>query len=111
MISLEQLEKSYRNTMSITQSEMSKAKHNFSKFIHYRVIEVMSRVLELLIARPKSILLGSITACISLPVFYIASLFFNFTLSGSEVILAFIFGWFLGIIHDVSKAVIDKIRL
>lgn len=102
-ISKKQKNDSFNLTMKRVQSEMTTTQRIFSKIIHNKTIEKTSEVISNTIARPNSILAGSISAfLITLLTYYIAKTI-GYRLSGSETMAAFTAGWILGLIFDYLK--------
>lgn len=99
-ISSKLLSQSYKKTMAQVQDELPPLSKLFSKFIHSRIIELISGAIGNTIARPRSILIGSIFAFIITIFSYTIAKRIGYVLSGFETIIAFTFGWFVGIIYD-----------
>lgn len=100
--------KIYKDTLAKTQSELKGTSRTFSKIIHNRVVESSSELLSKTVARPTSILYGSILAFAVMLVVYLFAKKNGFELSGSELILLFAAGWILGIIADLLKKMISQ---
>lgn len=89
--------------MKRVQSEMPTTQRLFSKIIHNKTVEKTSEVIGNTVARPNSILSGSISAfLVTLLTYYVAKTI-GYRLSGSETMVAFIAGWILGLIFDYLK--------
>jgi hypothetical protein len=90
-------EHAYRITLRRVQSRLSPAHRSFSRVIHTRPAEKASEVLEKTIARPS----GVLGAALSATAFLAVMLFFarrnGFALSGSELPMALVLGWGLGV--------------
>jgi hypothetical protein len=97
---------SYKRHMKQFQAELPPAQRAFSKVIHAPVIEKTSEVVGSTIARPNSILAGSIVAFFAVLGVYLISKHFGYTLSGFETIGAFIIGWILGMLYDFFRVMI-----
>lgn len=100
------LDKSYAKTLNDTQSVLTPSSRTFSKIIHNKAIEPISNVIGNTIARPNAILFGAVFSFISTLIIYLVAKKIGYTLSGFEPIIAFIIGWFIGIIHDYFKVMI-----
>ena len=97
------IQSSYAKTIERVQSEMDTTSRLFSKVIHNNIIEKISTIIGVTIARPDSMLFGSALAFIfSLLAYFIAKQM-GYRLSGSETIISFCVGWVIGIIYDYIK--------
>lgn len=94
----------YKKTLKSIQSEMTPQARTFSKVIHNPAVEKTSEVVGKTIARPTSILSGSLTAFILVTCVYLIANIYGYALSGSETIIAFILGWAIGLIVDYMRA-------
>lgn len=99
---------SYTKTIARIQSEMDTVSRLFSKVIHNNIIEKISTIIGVTIARPNSILFGSVLAFIfSLLTYFIAKQI-GYRLSGSETIISFCVGWVIGVIYDYIKLLFKR---
>lgn len=98
-----QLDESYLKIITRVQSELPASSRFFSKIIHFKPIETLSEFIGTTIARPNPILFGAIFAFISTLILYIMAKTIGYTLSGSESILAFCFGWVAGLLYDFLR--------
>lgn len=98
--------RAFNTILDTTQSEMSNTARAFSKVIHNPAIEKTSEALGATIARPNSILAGSVSAFVIVVGIYFIARFFAYPLSGSETLAAFILGWIIGIIYDFFRAMV-----
>lgn len=96
-------DESYSRTMKQVQSELSIGEKIFSKVIHNKVIEKTSDITGSTIARPNAMLAGAIFAFLISLVTYLTAKTIGYQLSGFETILAFTFGWLIGIIYDYFR--------
>lgn len=103
VINKDQVKKSYKKTLSRTQSELNYPNRLFSKFIHNSFIESTSDLVAITISRPNAFLFGSITAFLATLTAYITSKTIGYDLSGSETIFAFAIGWIIGNLFDYFK--------
>lgn len=99
-INKRQLESSFDNQMKFAKAEMRPTERAFSKLIHSKTIEKVSDAVGSTIARPNSMLSGSIAAFIGVTALYFISKHYGFQLSGFETIGAFILGWIIGMLYD-----------
>ena len=102
-----QRDESYKRTMKRVQSELPVRTRMFSKIIHIKFIESLSDAIGFTIARPNSILAGSIMAFALTLITYSVSKTIGYKLSGFETIAAFIIGWLLGIVYDYFKVMFN----
>ncbi|HSE28976.1 MAG TPA: hypothetical protein VLA77_00080 [Candidatus Saccharimonadales bacterium] len=91
---------SYNKTMAQVKTELSPTARLFSDFIHNPVVEKTSDIVGKTIARPDSIISGSLLAFIAVVALYAIAQYTGFALSGFETIGAFILGWIVGLIFD-----------
>ncbi|MFZ2125014.1 MAG: hypothetical protein WA087_02060 [Candidatus Saccharimonadales bacterium] len=91
---------SYRKTMKLVQSQLPASQRHFSKLIHTGFIEKLSDIMSSSLARPNSIFLGSFFAFLITLGLYFMSKITGYSISGSEIILAFFAGWIIGLIYD-----------
>lgn len=99
-LSKKQLDNSFASQMSHTREHLGPAGRAFSRFIHAKPVEAASEFLASTIARPNSLLAGSIAAFLAVTVLYLVANYYGFKLSGFETIAAFVIGWILGTIYD-----------
>jgi hypothetical protein len=96
----------YSEAMEAIQSRMTLAERLTSKVIHANVMEWLASILEVTIARPSAMLLGSFMAFIGLLAIYAYARFIGLILSGSETIVIFTVGWLIGITFDLLRLTI-----
>lgn len=97
----------YEHTMKSLQRSMKPASRSFSKFIHKPTIERVSEIAGSTVFRPSVSLGATTTAVIVGGYVYLSARSYGFSLSGPEIILAFIAG---GIIGLLAEAMIKLIR-
>ena len=102
----EQLNESYNTTLEQVQRELPRNDRTLSKIIHNNFIEKISEIIGNTIARPNTILFGSLIAFTLTLITYITAKTFGYTLSGFETIASFIIGWVIGFIYDYLKIMI-----
>lgn len=100
------LEQSYDHIMGEVQPQLSPASRAFSKVIHNKTVEKTSEVVGVTIARPNAILSGAIFAFALTLAVYLIGKQLGYPLSGAETIVAFVFGWIIGILYDFLKVMI-----
>jgi hypothetical protein len=98
-----QKDKRYQKTLQDIQKDMKVPSRTFSKIIHNPAVEKTSEVVGSTIARPNSILAGSLAALILTGIVYLVANNYGYELSGFEFIGAFIIGWALGLIIDYVR--------
>lgn len=94
---------SYTTTMNEIRTQMTGPSRTFSKVIHNQTIEKVSEAAGNTIARPNSILTGSIFAFSFTLILYLVAKNFGYPLSGFESIGSFILGWIVGLLYDFLK--------
>lgn len=97
-------DKSFEATMDEVIKDLPRTLRPFSHFIHHPVVERASELLGRTLFRPNAVLLGGLTAFITVLCLYFYAKFAGFTLQGSETIIAFAIGWTVGIIFDFFRA-------
>lgn len=107
VFSRESREMAFKESMSDIQKRMSSPSRTFSKVIHNPVIEDTSEIVGRTVARPTSILSGSICAFVVLLGVYLLAKHNGFALSGSEFIGTFVIGWALGLLIDFFRHMIS----
>lgn len=95
--------------MAQARSHMNPLQRGFSAFIHWRPIEVLSDVIGATLARPTALTVGSFCAVVFTLVMYIIAKRYGYNLSGSEAIIAFLFGWTIGIIIDYVALLVRSV--
>ncbi len=98
-----ELDKSFKQTMSHIQKDMKPASRTFSKVIHNPIIDKASDVIGGTIARPNLILAGATGTIVLGSLIYFIAKFYGYTLSGTEAIAAFVFGWLIGAIIEFAR--------
>jgi hypothetical protein len=96
-------EASFNQTMDEVRKHMPRANRSFSEFIHHPTVERISETVGKTIARPNAILAGGLTAFVAVLGLYFYAKYAGFALRGSETIIAFAIGWLLGILFDFFK--------
>jgi|GEM_PF-7050351 hypothetical protein len=91
---------SYKKTMALVQSQLPAAQRRFSQLVHTGFVEKATDILSSSVARPNSIFLGSFFAFITTLGLYFITKMAGYSISGSEIILAFFAGWLIGLIYD-----------
>lgn len=105
-IDKKQLDDTYDKVIKRIQTEMSPSSRLISKIIHLKPIEIVSDTLSSTIARPSSMLIGSVLAFVTTLSIYILSMTIGYTLSGSEAIISFLIGWSIGIVYDLIQFIL-----
>jgi|GEM_PF-2650415 len=103
ILNTQSLEKSYAKTLEIIRKQLSYKKRLLSYVIHNKVIEKTLYIISISIARPHSLLVGSVLAFVVTLAAYLLHSLFNYRLSGSETLVAFFIGWLTGVIFDYTK--------
>lgn len=96
----------YRDTLQQARSHMSLPAQIFSRFIHLRPIEIISDLLAMTLFRPLPLVFAAASAALLPLVIWLIAKHFGYSLSGTESIIAFIFGWLVGVIVDYTKILI-----
>lgn len=98
--SKKELGNTYKEQLTLMQSDMGVARRTWSKLIHISVIEKASDLIGSTIAKPNALLAGSVFALVSVTILYFLAKHYGFQLSGLETITAFAIGWLLGTLYD-----------
>lgn len=104
-----QKSEAFKHTMMQARSHMSVSQRIFSKVIHIRSIELISDALGRSLFRPTVIITGSLCALIFSSVMYLVAKHYGYELAGSEFLVAFVFGWLVGIILDYISLLLRSI--
>lgn len=94
---------SYKQTMQSVKQQLNQQERTFSDFIHNPAVEKASDLISTTVARPTSILTGSILAFSAVVGLYAYASYAGFTLSGFETIGAFLIGWLAGLLIDFVR--------
>jgi len=105
-ISKKDKDASFKRQMKDIQSSQSPVEKVFSKVIHNKVVEKTSDAVGATVARPNSILAGSIFAFVLSLIVYVVAKNTGYELSGFETIGSFILGWIIGLVYDYLRIVI-----
>jgi cobalamin biosynthesis Mg chelatase CobN len=97
----------FKKEMKHVQAELSAPERAFSKLIHNKTVEKASEAVGSTIARPNSILYGSLFAFILVSALYLWARQNGHELSGFETIGAFVVGWLVGLIVDYFRILIS----
>ena len=96
----------YAETLQQARSHMNSPARIFSQIIHFRPVEIISDLLAATLFRPLPLLFAGLMAA-SLPLaIWIIAKYFGYNLSGTESIIAFVFGWLVGVIVDYTKILV-----
>lgn len=106
-IAKDRLNESYKKTLGTIQKEMSSSGQFSSKFFHSPITEKTLDILSTTIARPTPLLIGGIAAFVVTLLSYLLSTIYNYPLSGSETITAFLVGWLIGTIIDYTRLLVS----
>lgn len=101
-------EKAFNETMEVVQKQMSAPSRIFSKIIHNKIVEETSEVVGVTIARPNSILSGSVCALLLVTGLYVHAKYIGYSLSGFETIGAFLLGWIIGLVFDLIRTFLRR---
>lgn len=103
-------QRAYAFTLTRIQGQLPTISRAFSGFIHSKPVETVSSVLEASVARPSGILGAGITASLFLAVMLFFARRNGFALSGSELIVAVVVGWLLGVVSELITRMISRRR-
>jgi hypothetical protein len=101
--SKKQLQTSFDKQLNDIQAQMPVMDRLLSKIIHNPAVEGLSDFISKTLARPNALLFGSISAFIGVSGTYLVAIYYGYELSGLETLLAFIIGWFIGVLYDLLK--------
>lgn len=105
-ISAHEQDRAFDNTLAQARTHMNWAERTFSHIIHIKSVEQISDTLGGTLARPNTILYGSLAALTLTLATYLTAKYFGYALSGAESIVAFIIGWVIGAIIDYTHVLI-----
>lgn len=101
---------SFKKTLNTVQAAMPQYQRTFSRFLHFRPIEVISDILASIIFRPYATAFGVIIATIYMLLSYVYSLYVGFPFSGPEVLVVFLVGWIIGLLFELFRIMISGKR-
>lgn len=105
-ISRQKQDRAFQKTMQQARTHMSVGQRAFSRLLHLKAVEKISDTIGGTVARPNTVLYGSLAALILTTVIYVTAKYFGYPLSGSESMTAFIVGWCIGIVIDYTQVLL-----
>lgn len=96
----------FNRTMTQVYTYTSPAQQRFSKLLHLRAVEQVTDFIGSTIARPVPLIFGSLGVIVMVGSMYIIAKQYGYTLSGSEPLFAFGFGWALGMVVDYARLLV-----
>ena len=92
---------SYKTTMNDMQQELRPLERIYSRVIHSPLGALISKILESVVLRPRSILIGSGLAITTILGAYVTAFIYATPFSNIEPLIAFVFGWCIGVLYDL----------
>lgn len=99
-----------QRTLVRTRKHLNKPDQVLSKVVHNPAVNKISELSEKTIARPPSLLAGSIAAFIGVSVLYYLSKHYGFAYNWLLIVLLFISGYILGYIFELATTMWRKTR-
>ena len=95
------LQISYTSTMSDMRSELSPIERAWSRLLHSSVGAAIGGLFGSILLRPRSLATGASLALIVLAGAYTLTMIYGIPLNPTESLLAFGFGWCIGLLYDL----------
>jgi Ca2+-dependent lipid-binding protein len=98
----------YKHTLSSTQKHLGAVEKRFSKIAHNPAVDAVSELAEKTIARPNSLLFGSMSAFIVSTLLYLMSRHYGWSYKFSSVLVGFVGGFMLGLLIELAIRLFKK---
>lgn len=95
------LETSYRATMNDMQEELTPGERAWSRIIHSPVGSCIGKLFASVLLRPRSLITGAALALITLFATYLSAFIYHTPFNATESLVAFGFGWCIGLLYDL----------
>lgn len=95
------LSSGYKTTMDDMRQELSPLERTWSRVIHSAIGRVVGVIVGSILLRPRSLLIGASLAIIMIIGMYVAAWLYDTPYNNTEPLLAFIFGWVVGLLYDL----------
>lgn len=104
------IQHSFTTTMRDARKELGTTEVIFSHLIHAPIIAHIGTILAATLLRPRSLIIGSISATIAIAAIYMITHFYSYPSSGSEVAISFAAGWIVGLLYDGTALLMSRFR-
>ena len=104
------IQHSFASTMHDARQELGATEAIFSRFIHAPIIAHLGTALAATLLRPRSLIIGSIFAAITVAAVYMLSHFYGYLSPGSEIAISFGIGWVIGLLYDGVLSLMHRFR-
>lgn len=101
-----QKQSAFDRTMEQVYTYTAPAQQHMSRFLHLRILERALDLIGSTFARPVPLIAGSMSVVVVVGGMYVIAKQYGYTLSGSEPLFAFGFGWLAGIIVDYTRLLV-----
>ena len=95
------LKSSYTNTMNDMREDLRPVERAGSFVIHSPAGILISGLFGSVLFRPRSLMTGTVLALITLAGTYIIALAYHVPFNAIEPLIAFVFGWCIGLLYDL----------
>lgn len=95
------LSSSYKKTIDDMRQELSPPERAWSRVIHSTIGRVIGVVVGSVLLRPRSLLIGGSLAITMIVGMYITAWLYDTPYNNTEPLLAFSFGWIVGLLYDL----------
>ncbi len=95
------LSSSYKETMDDMRQELRPAERIWSRIVHSTAGRIVGITIGSVLLRPRSLLIGASLAIIMIVGIYVTAWLYDTPYNNTEPLLAFIFGWAIGLLYDL----------
>lgn len=92
---------SYKATMSDMQSELSPVERVWSRLLHSPAGTFIGGFFGSLLLRPRSLMMGAAVSFVTLVGTYAIAHIYEVPFNATESLVAFAFGWCIGLLYDL----------
>ena len=92
---------SYKKTMDDMRQELSATERIWSRLVHSPLGTVIGGLCSVVLFRPQALLIGGSLGLATLLGSYLAAHLYNTPLNNTEPLIAFVFGWCIGVLYDL----------
>lgn len=96
----------FRKVMTQARTHMNPIQKAWSSIIHARGLDTVASLLGSTLMRPLPLLCGAIFSSLTVILFYGTAKAYGYSLSGAEGIAGFLFGWTVGLMIDLLRAML-----
>ena len=95
------LKSGYDNTMNDMREDLTPAERAWSRTIHSPAGVAIGGLFASILLRPRSLMTGATLALVTLVGTFIVALIYRVPFNTTEPLIAFVFGWCIGLLYDL----------